>query len=72
MFRILPTKRNPSAMRQQIINSMLKKGERSRLRKVILIIDEAHPISRYLPKLPITRPAAGVINFSFQARNRNT
>ncbi|KEQ22515.1 AAA family ATPase [Paenibacillus tyrfis] len=40
-----PAKRNPSAMRQQIVNLMLEQGERSRMRRIMLVIDEAQRLT---------------------------
>jgi len=40
-----PAKRSPTAMRQQIVNLMLEQGERSKLRRVMLVIDEAQRLT---------------------------
>lgn len=42
-----PAKRNPSAMRQQIVNLMLEQGERSRMRRIMLVIDEAQRLTEF-------------------------
>lgn len=36
------SKRNPSELRRQIVNFMLEKAEKSKLRRLVLIIHEAH------------------------------
>lgn len=42
-----PAKRKPAEMRRQIVNLMLEKAEKSRLRRIILIMDEAHRLTEY-------------------------
>ncbi|TVX93262.1 ATP-binding protein [Paenibacillus agilis] len=40
-----PSKRKPSNMRSQIVNLLIEQGEKSKLRRVVLIIDEAHRLT---------------------------
>ncbi|TVY02168.1 ATP-binding protein [Cohnella terricola] len=42
-----PIKRKPTELRRQIVNLLMEHGEKSRLRRVILIIDEAHRLTEY-------------------------
>jgi len=42
-----PAKRKPADMRRQIVNLMLEKGERSVLRRVVLVIDEAQRLAEW-------------------------
>lgn len=42
-----PSKRNPSLMRRQIVNLMLEQGERSQMRRIMLVIDEAQRLTEY-------------------------
>jgi hypothetical protein len=42
-----PSKRKPAEMRRQIVNLMLEKAEKSRLRRIILIMDEAHRMTEF-------------------------
>ncbi|MCP1310786.1 TniB family NTP-binding protein [Paenibacillus tyrfis] len=51
-----PAKRNPSAMRQQIVNLMLEQGERSRMRRIMLVIDEDFMFLRYSGTKGIGKP----------------
>lgn len=39
------SKRNPPELRRQIVNFMLEKAEKSKLRRLVLIIDEAHRLT---------------------------
>ncbi|WP_410768713.1 ATP-binding protein [Fontibacillus sp. BL9] len=41
------TKRNPSELRRQIVNLMLEKAEKSKIRRLVLIIDEAHRLTEF-------------------------
>lgn len=41
------TRRKPSDLRNQIINLLLEKAEKSRLRRIILIMDEAHRLTEF-------------------------
>jgi hypothetical protein len=40
-----PSKRNAPVMRQQIVNIMLEQGEKSKMRRILLVIDEAHRLT---------------------------
>ncbi|KAA8745347.1 ATP-binding protein [Paenibacillus sp. UASWS1643] len=40
-------RRNPSDLRNQIVNLLMEKAEKSRLRRIILIMDEAHRLTEY-------------------------
>lgn len=42
-----PSRRKPTEMRRQIVNLMLEKAEKSRLRRIILIMDEAHRLTEF-------------------------
>ncbi|MNO23252.1 Archaeal ATPase [compost metagenome] len=42
-----PARRKPPEMRRQIVNLMLEKAERSRMRRIILVMDEAHRLTEY-------------------------
>nr|WP_281378875.1 AAA family ATPase [Paenibacillus phyllosphaerae] len=42
-----PAKRKPAEMRRQIANLMLEKAERSKVRRIILIMDEAHRLTEF-------------------------
>lgn len=40
-------RRKPSDLRNQIVNLMMEKAEKSRLRRIILIMDEAHRLTEF-------------------------
>jgi hypothetical protein len=42
-----PARRKPAEMRRQIVNLMLEKAEKSKMRRIILIMDEAHRLTEY-------------------------
>ncbi|MGM1044519.1 MAG: AAA family ATPase [Bacillota bacterium] len=41
------TRRKPSDLRNQIVNLLMEKSEKSRLRRIILIMDEAHRLTEF-------------------------
>ncbi|MDF9839680.1 MULTISPECIES: ATP-binding protein [Paenibacillus] len=42
-----PAVRKPAEMRRQIVNLMLEKAEKSKMRRIILIMDEAHRLTEF-------------------------
>ncbi|RCW40581.1 AAA family ATPase [Paenibacillus prosopidis] len=42
-----PARRKPAEMRRQIVNLMLEKAEKSKMRRIILIMDEAHRLTEF-------------------------
>ncbi|MCY9589843.1 AAA family ATPase [Paenibacillus chitinolyticus] len=42
-----PSKRKPAEMRRQIVNLMLEKAEKSKMRRIVLVMDEAHRLTEF-------------------------
>lgn len=42
-----PARRKPAEMRRQIVNLMMEKAEKSKMRRIMLIMDEAHRLTEF-------------------------